>query len=394
MTTHLRPPESLNIDAGLRTRMEGKVEALEDGLHLLDSCIRALNREEYDDDDLATLREAISQMPKLSAAFEALQSHESAGPLTRLFSVRLGWLGDALTAKLGAPPQTLRAGLSAALHRAETEVRAPQPNELVLMESTHMSGGVLAFFGLVIPLIVGVLMNWWLPAAVLAAAFVSIYRISRQSQWQLTHERVFLPGEPPSQIAHSKITSVEALRAQVDVRAGGETYSLVTRAPRRLASWLELLRSNWLENLERKPRRHAICEAREEESDSKGHALLTLDGVLFIPEGRFDAVVKALSSRATSDAPSRDEVLKVLAHLPEGRWNGLGEHLASACDGAWLPRESVRTDTASGEFIGLSRKEPDASKFKLARVRLAFPLDSRGRELREEVDALLVSYAG
>lgn len=374
--------------------MEGKVELLEDGLHLLDSCVKALNREEFDDDDLATLREAILQMPKLSSAFEALEPHESAGPLTRLFAIRLGWLGDALTAKLGAPPQTLRAGLSAALHRAESDVRAPQPNELVLMESTHMSGGVLAFFGLLIPLVVGTLMQSWLPAAVLAAAFVSIYRISRTSQWQLTHERVFLPGEPPRHVLHSRITSVDAQSSKVEVRAGGEAYELGTRDAKRLASWIELLRSNWLENLERKPRRHAICEAREQESDTKGHALLTLDGVLFIPEGRFDAVIKALSSRATSDAPPRDEVFKVLAHVPEGRWNGLGEHLAAACDGAWLPRESVRTDSTSGEFIGLSRKDPDESKFKLARVQLAFPLDSKGLGLREQVDALLVSYAG
>ncbi len=374
--------------------MEGKVELIEDGLHLLDSCVRALNREEFDDDDLATLREAILQMPKLSSAFEALEPQESAGPLTRLFAIRLGWLGDALTAKLGAPPQTLRAGLSAALHRAETEVRAPQPNELVLMESAHMSGGVLAIFGLVIPLILGVLMQAWLPAAVLAAAFVAIYRISRASQWQLTHERVFLPGEPPRHVLHSKITSIDARSSKVEVRAGGETFELGTREAKRLASWLELLRSNWLENLERKPRRHAICDAREQESDTKGHALITLDGALFIPEGRFDAVARALSTRATGDTPPLDEVLQVLTHVPEGRWNGLGEHLAAACDGAWLPRESVRTDSTSGEFIVLSRKDPEASTLEPARVQLAFPLDSKGRALREQVDALLVSYVG
>jgi hypothetical protein len=96
------PPESSSIDAGLRTRLEGKVELLEDSIALFDSVVTALNREEIGRDDLDTLREAVGQLPRIERGVEQLRAHAGTAPLIALVEKRRQWAMDAVTLKCAA----------------------------------------------------------------------------------------------------------------------------------------------------------------------------------------------------------------------------------------------------------------------------------------------------
>jgi hypothetical protein len=91
-----------------------------------------------------------------------------------------------------------------------------------------------------------------------------------------------------------------------------------------------------------------------------------------------------------------EEFLRLLAHLPDGRWNALGEHLARACDGAWLAR-GCTLDDSSGEFLTLSgtqrsddgQADSTRGRWALAQLQLSFTLDARGLAERQRIAALL-----
>lgn len=53
---HLQRPESLSIEADMRRLLEGRVEALEANVLLLESVVRVLKRDVLNDDDVLTLR--------------------------------------------------------------------------------------------------------------------------------------------------------------------------------------------------------------------------------------------------------------------------------------------------------------------------------------------------
>lgn len=378
--------------------MEGKVELLEDGILLLESVTSALNRAELDDDDLRTLQEVINQLPRLNEALDALLTHEAAHQLTAKFAERTRWLQDALMLKLGrdTPPPSLRAGVSMVLQQAQRAPHAPREGETRLLEGHPTSQVVAVVVGVVASFVLAGVFET--PLGLLSAPFLIFLatRLTpRGNSWTLLPDRLHRSDQ--AELSFAGMESILASRFAVVVGHRGKSELIATNEPHRLASWLELLRSSWLANLEAKPHPFAICPARNRETNDAGLALVVRDGVLFLPTDRVHLALAAITPRPFAAPPSKEQFLQLLAHVPEGRWNAIGEHLARACDGAWLPR-GMTIDDSSGEFLTLSGSKrssddeaPDSNRgrWALAQVQLSFALDSKGLAERQRISALL-----
>jgi hypothetical protein len=114
--------------------------------------------------------------------------------------------------------------------------------------------------------------------------------------------------------------------------------------PKRLVTWLRLLGSSWLSALESPPRAFELVDAVDDVSQTKGRALLSKEGVLFVPSERRGLLVNALATAKLLTEPSLDDLLRLIAHLPEGRWAALGEHLAKSADAIWLPSDDAEVE--------------------------------------------------
>lgn len=359
MNEDLRPPESINVGADLRTRLEGRVETLEDGVHLLESVTAALNREALTDDDLITLREAVLQLPRLNEALEAALKHDALGPLTRKFAERTRWVQDALSLTLKAQPPSLRAGLSDVLARAKLAARPPRDGETQLMADEPPGRGMAVLFGAVATLIFAGLVRdaaaLWLAPVLM---FVASKLMRRSPSWTLLPDRLHFAdlGDEARDVAPSTIDGLSVTRGFVMVRRGDSTKLVPSREPRRLLSWLELLRTPWLSNLESKPVPFALSPARDRTTNTEGVALVGREGVLFIAKSREALFLKSFTRVPLPDAPPFESVHALITHVPEGRWNGLGQHLANSCDAVWLPRSELKLDDSSGERLVLNER--------------------------------------
>ncbi|MFT3707423.1 MAG: hypothetical protein QM817_07120 [Archangium sp.] len=374
--------------------MEGKVEVLEDGILLLESVVSALNRSELDDDDLRTLQEAVNQLPRLNEALDALLSHEAAKQLTAKFAERTRWLQDALTLKLGRDTPSLRAGVSMVLQQARLAPHAPREGETRLLEGKPISQVIAVVVGIVASFVLaGVLESAGALLSAPVLIFLATRLTPRGNAWTLLPDRLHRSDQ--AELSFSGIESIATFTGGVLIRRGGHSELIATSEPQRLASWLELLRSQWLANLEPKPRAWTFCTARNRDTNDAGLALVVRDGVLFIPTDRVHLALKALSPNVSAP-PRKEEFLKLLAHVPEGRWNALGAHLAQACDGVWLAR-GAEIDDSSGEFLTLKGSQradaADANstrgRWELAQVQLSFALDDAGLKQRAFVQSLL-----
>ncbi|MFO0596852.1 MAG: hypothetical protein U0228_16175 [Myxococcaceae bacterium] len=348
----------------MRTRLEGQVEAIEDGIHLLDSVTAALNREELDADDLQTLREAHLQLPRLKEAVEELERHEASAALARRFRTHLRHVEDALSLTLKQPPPSVHGGLAMVLHRQANEVRAPGPSETVLMTDPDPPVGFRVAAAIFTPIVAYLLsQSLWLTAAVAVAAWIFARR-SVPPGWSLQPHRLFLP-DPPTQVPLSRITAVSSEKDAVVVHHGGGPTRLRCDDPDRFVALLELLRSRWLDKLEPRPRPHAICPTTDERTQADGTSIVTSEGLLFVPKGQAHLVAPALTPRPGAKAPTGDALYALLTHVPEGGWSTLGPHLAQACDGKWVPRGGTREG-----------------------LHLRFSTDAAGAELKDKVELL------
>lgn len=359
VNAELRPPESANVGADLRTRLEGRVETLEDGIHLLDSVTATLNREDFSDDDLATLHEAVLQLPRLNEALEAALKHDELGPLTRKFAERTRWVQDALSLKLKATPPSLRAGLSDVLAKAKLAARPPRDGETQLMTDTPPARGMAVLFGAVFALIFAGLVRdaaalWIAPIAMFIASKV----MRKTPEWTLLPDRLHFAdrGDDARDLAPSTIDGLSVTRGFVMIRRGENTKLVPSREPRRLLAWLELLRSNWLSNLESTPVPFALSPARDRTTNTEGVALIGREGVLFIAKARESLFMKSFTRAPLSDAPPFESVHALITHVPEGRWNGLGQHLAHSCDAVWLHKSELKLDDSSAERLVVNER--------------------------------------
>lgn len=349
----------MNVTGELRTRLEGRVETLEDGIYLLESVTAALNREAFSDDDLTTLHEATLQLPRLNEALEAALKHDELGPLTRKFAERTRWVQDALSLKLKAQPPSLRAGLSDVLAKAKLAARPPRDGETQLMTDTPPARGMAILFGAIAALIFAGLVQ---DAAALWIAPVFMFiasKLMRKSPgWTLLPDRLHFAdlGDDARDIPPNTIDGVSVTRGFVMLRRGENTKLVPTREPRRLVAWLELLRSTWLSNLESKPVPFALAPARDRSTNSEGVALIGREGVLFIAKSREALFMKSFTRAPLTDAPPFESVHSLITHVPEGRWNGLGQHLANTCDAVWIHKGETKLDDSSAERLLINER--------------------------------------
>lgn len=112
-----------------------------------------------------------------------------------------------------------------------------------------------------------------------------------------------------------------------------------------------------------------------------GRALVSAEGVLFVAPPRRALLVQALTTESLPSVPSLDQVLELIAHLPEGRWAALGEHLEQRADARWFPRKDLAIEGADLR-LGLTVRHEDRA------VRLIFSRDEKRLEAEELLSRL------
>jgi hypothetical protein len=70
-------------------------------------------------------------------------------------------------------------------------------------------------------------------------------------------------------------------------------------------------------------------------------------GAIFVPTSKAGLLVRALAAEPLPAAPSLDEVLQLMAHVPARRWPALADHLALMADAAWFPKGATVVDDAT-----------------------------------------------
>ncbi len=349
MSEAFRPHESASIDEGLRVRLEGEIELLEDALPLLDSLRYLLARVETSKDDVATLHECINQLPRIDEAIDHANKHEQAHGLTAAVGARKQQALIAANERLVTlgrhEEPSLRAAVTSILELVKGQGVAPQAGEVKLMESEgppwmvallSAAGMTSLFF----------LFDWPLVGAILGALFfiTILYARSADRSWVLLPDRLFLPARWPRlsrEISSGEIQSVSVDSRTVTVALKQEKLELRSTEPEELAMKLRLLASVWLQGLQSPASAFEIVDAVDDSSQAKGRALITKEGVLFVPSERSALCVKAITPAKMPKEPRLDEVLGLIAHLPEGRWTALGDHLTKSADAIWLPSDDA-----------------------------------------------------
>jgi hypothetical protein len=351
LSESFRPHESARIDEGLRIRLEGAIELLEDALPLLDSLTRVLTRAESSRDDLATLHECALQLPRIEEAIDRAHRHEQAIALTQLIGTRkqstLVTANERLVL-LGQPAApSLRGAVTQLMDLIKAQGIAPQPGERVLAESTSPPW----LTGLVLGGVLALVISNWLGAA-LGAVFGAVVCIAMlfgraPSPWVLLANRIYFPPRWPRlarQLSPSAIEGLAVERIGVIARVGNEVVKLQATEPEALVATLHLLRSPWLAGLESPARASVAVDAMDDASKGAGRALIAVEGVLFVPHERRALVVKALTEKKLPVEPAIDEVLGLVAHLPEGKWAAVGAHLQKSADAIWISRDDLELE--------------------------------------------------
>lgn len=359
MSESFRPHESSSIDAGLRTRLEGTVELLEDALPLLDSLMYLLARVEASRDDVATLQECVTQLPRIDEAVDRANRHEQAHTLTDAISSRkraaLLAANERLVALGHDEVPSLRGAVAAVLELVRRQGTAPRQGEHELARSK--SAPVL------LSLALGVVAAWaayavlgsgW--AALLGVlAGLAVLRALAPKEWVLLPDRLYFPPRGAGlarEVLPSSIRGLARDGDQVSVRLADETLELHCASPERLVSLLHLLKGPWLAQLKSPPDKATVLEAMTEETKERGRAVLSAEGLLFIPAASVDAAVKALCVESLPVVPTLEELLVLIGHLPEGRWAALGEHLVRTAHARWFPRDAVTVEESAHAHLG------------------------------------------
>ncbi|MDP1829780.1 MAG: hypothetical protein Q8L48_41320 [Archangium sp.] len=359
MSESFRPHESSSIDAGLRTRLEGSVELLEDALPLLDSLMYLLARVETSRDDVATLQECVTQLPRIDEAVDKLNRHEQAHTLTVAVASRkkaaLLAANERLLALGHDEVESLRGAVAAVLDLVRRQGTAPRPGEHELAHAK--SAPVL------LSLALGVVAAW-AAFAVLGSAWAGLLgvlaglaalRALSPKPWVLLPDRLYLPARGAGlarEVLPSSIRGIARDGDQVSVQLADETLELHCESPEKLVSLLHLLKGPWLAQLESPPQKATVLEAMTEETKERGRALVSAEGLLFIPAARVDLAVKALCAEKLTAPPSIEELLVLIGHLPEGRWAALGDHLVKTADARWFPRGEVIVEESANAHLG------------------------------------------
>ena len=359
MSESFRPHESSSIDEDLRIRLEGTIELLEDALPLLDSLMYLLARVESSPDDVATLKECVNQLPRIDEAIDRANKYEQAVELTQAVGQRKKTAHYAANDRLrslghGEAP-SLRAAAIAVLDLVSRQGTAPRPGEVPLLESAGPPWVGALFFGAMNAAVVSWGYSPKFGAVYGALTCILMLYARAPTRWMLFADRLYFPTAWPKlgrEILPSAIQGLSIQESKVHVQLQGDTVKVQTDSPAKLVSLLRMLKTPWLQGLKSPPGWSLIVDAINQETKVGGRALVSNEGVLFVPAMRAEAAVKAVCSEELTGPMSLDEVLKLIAHLPGGRWAALAEHLAQKAEVVWLPRAELRVEDSvvrSGE---------------------------------------------
>lgn len=336
------------------------MELLEDALPLLDSLMDLLARVEPSRDDVATLQECVTQLPRIDEAADKLNRHEQGHTLTVAIGSRKRAALQAANERLVSLGQdevpSLRGAVSAVLELVRRQGTAPRPGEHELARSKgapvllSCALGVVAAWAAFAALGSG----WAVLAGVVAG--LAVLRALSPRQWVLLPDRLYFPAAKGGGLAREVLpSSIEALVRdgdKVSARLADETLELHCDSPEKLVSLLQLLKGPWLAQLKSPPEKAAVLEAITEETKVPGRALLSAEGLLFVPAELSEAAVKALCVETVTAPPSLAELLVLMGHLPEGRWAALGEHLVKMADARWFPKDAVTVEESANAHLG------------------------------------------
>ncbi|MFO0594918.1 MAG: hypothetical protein U0228_06430 [Myxococcaceae bacterium] len=337
---HLRRAESAAISPDDRTRLEGKVELLEDGVALLASARAALEREVQSLDDPGTLRELARTWPELERALAAVDAlpDGSGGELSALVRHEREAVRAALARRVSG---TLRFEVS--LVRAAEDIvesrTPPGPAETRFRQSRVAAEVSALFGGLAIGAYVLAMLafsddagrhpsSWVVGLLIIVATLVSA---RGRSPWSLHADGFFARGRrwPWSEVtlgSGRRSTLASARFGDVEVE-GDDVVRLV-----------RLLQSPTLRGLSRTP----VGAWRRQ----GGH--YSIEGeqaALTIPSGEIDRVCLALGAR---EPVSAEDLCTVLAHLPEERLREVGQQLAEQDLAAWRDAPPLPAGRGSG----------------------------------------------
>ncbi|MGV3622912.1 MAG: hypothetical protein ACO1OB_18985 [Archangium sp.] len=330
--------------------MEGRVETIEDALLLLDAVARAVSRGVEEDDDINTVREAISQLPRLDEHAEKLATVPDAEPLVRRYTQ----LKKDLEKQLGAP--SLRAGLTKLIERRIDVARPPTASDTILMDSPTMSRW---FRGLVsaAATIVAIPFN---PTPLTLVLFPVVWLVvnliyPRDRWFSVEPHRIFMSGRLNFAVRAVKWTEPLKIERHDDffiIKARLTSVPLSPGDTELFASWLALLTGPWLNALSPKKQNVVTLKAREDARGDDGAVFVTSEGVLFLPETSKDLVARALTDTTLKTLPPWNKLVDALSHARN--WSALGPHLATKCDGAWLERGSFTIEEADPTSVRLN----------------------------------------
>ena len=388
MTESLRPPESSSIGEGLRIRLEGDVEVLEAALPLLDSLTALLGRDgEVTADEVETLHACVNQLPRITEAIDRAHRHEQATGLTQAvgqYAERAHREARARLLRLGRDEQpSLRGSVTELLHMVQRQGQAPRVGETLLLQSggapwvLALAAGVLlvagtAVLGTTLSILMGAL-----------GTIIALHGLTPRP-WVLLPDRLYFParrGRLAWQIAPAQLQGLKLVIDRVEAQVSGEHVELQTGNPGALLTVLQLLRGSWLSGLLPRPRQSVVLDAVGDVPEEPGRALITADGVLFVPHSRAGIAARVLAGEPLQKDPALDELLALLAHVPEEKWNALGEHLSLREAAVWLRRGEVIVERSANAHEGVTLRSGAGY------LRLLFP-KSTGDDLEARAEVL------
>lgn len=325
---------------------------MEDALPLLESLGRALEREEPGPDDLVTLQEGLSQLPRLDQALERAIRHEPARVLVEAVKqrrARAQQLGNRrLAAASEADQASLRAVVARVLFLARRQGSAPRPGETILYRSTGQQTGLAVIIGLAVGLLA---VGQGFATALMvgtAAAVVAMFALPARP-WVLLTDRVHFPprrGTPSIQLPIAALRTLEAGK----VRWAGEEVKLLSPAAQLIALYAEVLSGRALGDLDATPGPHVLLDAHPMDGGRNGRALISAAGVLFAPWPQRAALHAALSGRPAPNPLPLDTLLLLVAHVPLERAGSVGQALARAAQLTWLPAGGLTVEREGPHF--------------------------------------------
>lgn len=325
---HLRRPEASPIDEALRLRLEGGVELLEDATALLDCVVALLESPELRADDLVTLREVISQLPRIEEALANAQRHEAAGSLVQVVVARQQQVAAAVKRVLRGEPPSLLEGLRSVQQQLRRQRVPIAAGETRFLEKPPQSLGpllVLAAVGAIggasIP---DRPSPGWAVAAGLITFLLSYAVVRRSPDWVLLPERLVVRGASfwlselevfhPSTLWGASFTRLKVGAEQVELADTEALNPLVS-----------LMRSEWFRGLRPRPTGKVV----EVEG---GLRLEATEGALTVRQEQTTRALQALGGGAVT----LHQLFALLAHLPEGRVTRVAEQLEREAGAGWV----------------------------------------------------------